>query len=255
MAAWGARDPLAKLRPPVVVGQRSQPLSGAVPAAPRVAAPAQSSAEPLSAEALGWAPPPIPTGAYNPIRAIEESAGKRGLGNTLEDLSTKDARGASEFALEEGEVGRQKSEQEAEAQKDLATIAQSYQRLGVKQTEQARGAGVLRGGALLQSAAKRAANEGKSKEPVTQGLSRQEENDQRSLGKLALGREQEQEDIAKEAARAEREQAQFGIDTRTLEAREAAENGYVSPVSHISDQSKQGAGFVIVGGPQKKQRR
>lgn len=250
MPAWGAPTPLAKrqLQPPAVVRSFAQPRSGGG-VVRQASAPQTAAATPLTAQQLGWQLPPIPTGAANPIREIELNAGKRGLGNTLEDLLTKDSRGAANYDLEEGEVKRGEGEQQEEHDKDVQQIASSYQKLGTRQAEQANGAGVLRGGALLQAAAKRAANEGKSREPVDQALTRQKAGDDRERGKIAVGRQQEHEDIAKEAARAEREEAQFGIDTQTLEGDEASANGYISPVSHLSEQP--GAGFVRVGGPLK----
>lgn len=179
--------------------------------------------------APAWTPPPIPAGAYNPIRDIELNAGKRGTQNTVEDLGTKESRGQASYLLGVEGVKRQEAEQAQGRSEALASLQRSYQRLGVRQTEQAREAGVLRGGAVLQSAAKRTANEGIAKAPIETSFQRQQEGDQRSLGQLALSRQQEAEDDTTGIGRAEREQSQFGVDTQTLEGREAAENGYVAP--------------------------
>lgn len=249
MAAWGARSPLLipRRKPPTVVSSSAQPQSGSAAAAPRVAA--APAASPLSAQDLGWQPPPIPTGAYNPIRDIELNAGKRGLDNTLEELLTKDTRGQSNLLLNEGDIATRETQEGQNHDQALAAIASSFKKLGVRQGEQARSAGVTRGGALLQSAAKRAANETKTREPVDQTYTRQQAADQTNRAQLILNRQREAEDDANATARAEREQAQFGVDTQTLEGREASDNGYTSPVSHLSIQP--GAGFVRVGGPLK----
>jgi hypothetical protein len=251
--AFGARTTLAP-RPPRIVGIRRQPGTGAFvpPTTPRPVSGISS-----QAHQAPWTPPPIPAGAYNPIRDIELQAGKRGVANTLEDLGTKNVRGEGNFLLGQSDIERQRNEQTTERDKALSNIAESFKRLGVRQTEQANGAGLLRGGALLQSAAKRAANQGKATDQVQQTYARQQEADTRALARLALARQQESEDIGTQGSRAEREQGQFGIDTQTLEAREAAENGYESPVGpagahsrgHLSVQP--GAGFVRVGGPLK----
>lgn len=176
-----------------------------------------------------WTPPPIPAGAYNPIRDIELNAGKRGTQNTIEDLGTKESRGQSSYLLGVEGVKRQEAEEAQSRSEALASLQRSYQRLGVRQTEQAREAGVLRGGAVLQSAAKRAANEGIAKTPIEQTFARDQEANQRSLGQLGLTRQEESEDDTTGVSRAEREQSQFGVDTQTLEGREAAENGYQAP--------------------------
>lgn len=253
MAAWGApslgrRFQRQSPRAPVVVGSSRQPTTLGARSAPGVRAAAPQA--PASAQALGWTPPPIPTGAYNPIRDIELNAGKRGASNTIEDLGTKGERGEYDFLNSEGEIKRAEGEQQSDHDQQIAAIQTAFKRLASRQTEGANAAGVLRGGALAQSAAKRAANEGKQREPVDQTLSRALAGDQRALGQLALTHTREIEDQATERTRAEREQAQFGIDTQTLEAREASEAGYTSPVSHLSSQP--GAGFVSVGGPLKR---
>lgn len=258
MSAWGARSPLLiprRRQPPPVVSTRTQARSGGVMAptpAPRPAASRAPATYP-SAQDLGFQPPPIPTGAYNPIRDIELNAGKRGLDNTLEELLTKGARGQSDYLLGEGDIANREAEEGQNHDQALQQISDSFKKLGVRQGEQANVSGLTRGGALLQSAAKRAANEQKTRAPVDQTYTRQQGADQRARAQLALQRQREAEDIASASARAEREQSQFGVDTQTLRAREASDNGYTSPVSHLSIQP--GAGFVRVGGPPKPQRK
>lgn len=198
-----------------------------------------------------WIAPPavIPSSAYNPTLDIELAAGKRGTRNTIEDLLTKGTRGEQGFALDQAEVKRQEGEQGQEHQRVLAALAQNYERLGGRQTEQANAAGVSRGGALLQAAMKRKANEGKAAEPINLNYQHQQEGDQRSLARLALSRQQEGEDIGTGVSRAEREQTQFGIDTNTVKAREATNNGYLDSGGVVARTSTQpGAGFVRVGG-------
>lgn len=188
-----------------------------------------------------YQPQPIPVGAYNPIRDIELQAGKRGLNNQIEDIGTAETRGNDSFVL-----GQQQAQQNRD--RSLATLADSYRRLGVRQNEQANSAGVLRGGALMQAAAKRAANQALAAAPINQSY-------ERGIAGLARARQQEAEDHVTQGSRAEREQGQFGIDTRTLEAREASENGYTDPAGIVARTSVQpGAGFVRVGQPLRRQR-
>lgn len=249
--AFGAQTTLGAYRPPRIIASRPQ----ATHASPLAQRAAQYSP--------GYQPPPIngvwtpgqatiPSGAYNPTLDIELAAGKRGLSNTLEDLLTKGSRGDANYALDSGEVQRQQGEQTAEHQRALTALALQYKNLGTRQTEDANAAGVLRGGALAQAAAKRAANEGRAAEPINLAYQNQQLADTRSLGRLALAHQQEGEDNATAGSRAEREQAQFGIDTRTVEAREATNNGYIDPGGVLARTSQQKGGFVRVGQPLRK---
>jgi hypothetical protein len=204
-----------------------------------------------------WTPAPsvIPAGAYNPIQDIEVRAGQRTLENTLADLATKNSRAESDLTLSEGDIQRQEKEQGEDHAHALATLALNYQRLGGRQTEAARAAGVSRGGALLQAAAKRAANQKRDTEPIDQAYQRALEGDHRALARLVLARQRESEDSATAGSRAEREQGQYALDTRAVEAREATANGYIDPggvVPHTSIQP--GAGFVRVGYPARRRR-
>jgi hypothetical protein len=192
--------------------------------------------------------PTIPAGAYNPTLDIELAAGKRGTNNTLEDLLTRASRGDANYALETGEVHRQEAEQGAQHASALASLAHQYAALGSRQTEGANAAGVGRGSALAQAAVKRALNQARSAEPVNTAYHQQQLADTRALGRLALAHQQEAEDNATAGSRAEREQNQFGIDTRTVEAREATNNGYIDPGGVIARTSQQKGGFVRVGG-------
>lgn len=199
--------------------------------------------------------PVVPSAAYNPSLDIELAAGKRGTANTLEDLATKNTRGAQGFALDQAEVAREEGEQTTAHDRALASIAQGFTRLAGRQAEGANAAGVGRGSALAQAATKRAANQSLANAPVNQAFHVQQEGDQRSLARLALARQQEAEDISTQGARAEREQNQFGIDTHTVENREATNNGFLDSGGVMSRTSTQpGAGFVKVGQPLKPQR-
>lgn len=231
MAGWGVGGPGASLvdqvraqysgAPYRITGSIAQPASGGIgmrnPPSTTAMAPA------------AWTQPPIPTAAYNPIRDIELAAGKRGTQNTIEDDTTKEAQDNSNLLLNTEGVQREEGEQQTAEQKALSTLAESYKKLGVSQEQGANKAGVLRGGALLQAAQKRAANEGVTKGSDEQALQTQLTNDQIKRGQLTLTNQRELEALLTSSSRAEREQAQFGVDTKTLEAREASENGYVAP--------------------------
>lgn len=159
--------------------------------------------------------PPIPTGFYDPIRDIELAAGKKNAENTVEDIGTQRIRGGEDFTHGEEELG------EGE-QTSLGLIKQATERLAGKQAEQENATGTLYGGARLAAAAARAGNETKEREPVVKGY-------ETALGKLVTAHGREGEDLGTKEHRTEHEQEQFGIDTQTLEGREAANNGYIAP--------------------------
>lgn len=184
-----------------------------------------------------WEAPPsvIPSAAYNPTLDIELAAGKAGTKNTIEDLLKGDTRGESNRLLSEHELEEQHG-------RTLAQLVQNYQRLAGRQTEQANAAGVSRGGALLQAAQKRAANQTKAQEPIDTSF-------HNALAHLALNRQREHEDATTGIGRAESAQQAFETGTRQVEAREATNNGYIDPGGVIARTSTQpGAGFVRVGG-------
>jgi hypothetical protein len=249
---FGARTTLTR-RPPLVTAVRKQANSGSGGARQRSSSSSSSSP--------GYLPPPpggaykpyqpvVPSAAYNPTLDIELEAGKRGTANTIEDLLTKRSRGDAGFAIDQGELQREEGEQSAAHDRALKSIAQGFQRLGVRQTEGANAAGVLHSGALAQAAQKRAANEATAREPVDVAYAQQQGANKRALARLALAHQQEGEDTGTGISRAEREQAQFGIDTRTVENREATNNGYLDSGGVIARTSQQrGAGFVKVGQP------
>lgn len=198
-----------------------------------------------------WTPPPIPSGLYNPIRGIELEAGKRGMENTLQDVKTGEAQGLANFnlGLEGIQGGLAHTEAEDRAARDtdvaknreaLEALGRRYKNLASTQEQNANQAGVLQGGAMLQAAAKRAANEGIERNAQNAALRRAEEGIERNLSNAreqaslaehgeGLKRQEEQQGLETKGTRAEREQNQFGLDTRMLEGAEASQRGYMAP--------------------------
>jgi hypothetical protein len=163
---------------------------GAAPRAPvkaigtplRVKSPAP---KPAAAPAAPWAPPPWPpTGAFNPQRELEVGEAKRGLEQQELEGNTTRTRYGSAYATDMSEYDRQGREQTDAYNKGLALLAESYQRLGTRQTEAANKAGLLQGGALLQSAATRGANEAKERQKRTEANTLAQEKLDRARGKM-----------------------------------------------------------------------
>jgi hypothetical protein len=194
----------------------------------------------------------IPPSYYSPKWSEQLDAGKRSTEHEIDELETKGTRGASDYGIGLSELEHQKANalanlnttrgrQEQDKQRMLAQLADSYKRLGVKQTEGANTAGVLYGGAVLQSAAKRAANEGVQKAGTEQTFQRQLQDDatreaqinegnENSAGHLTLSHQREGENINKyEIPYAKENILSFEEGIGREEAKEAADNDYAPP--------------------------
>lgn len=180
-----------------------------------------------------WAPyqpPPIPTNYYNPARDVELGAGKRGAEDKLGEIGRNRGYAESDFTEGQENIGRERGQQNQDYQNALATLAESFKRLGVRQEEGANAAGLFSGGALLQAAAKRTANEGTRKKPLELTHSRQEENDNLGLARLTQAHQRTLEGLGSQQEILERENAQSQVDANYLKGQEAAGRGYVPPV-------------------------
>jgi hypothetical protein len=218
---------------PRVVGVRAQPVSGA---APSPAAPATPPAGP-------WVPPPLPTGSYSPVRDVETQEATRGLGQLEGEVGTAQSRDTADYATQKAEIEKTAGQQTEDFNRAQQALAQSFQRLGAQQQQGANRAGVLSGGALLQAAMKRAANEGQQSAVQKTNYARQQEGTQIELAKLArelapaeganpLGGRQEQ-DLLTKLTNAQANNAFFGESQQRLAGQEAAERGYVAPTAPV----------------------
>lgn len=147
-------------------------------------APAAPHAPAAPAAGLG----PIPPGLYSPTRDVELVGGKAQYQQQRSKAERESGYAEDDFGINQAKLGYQKgtgledigterTRQNEAAQKTLAQLAESYKKLGVSQEGQANKAGVLQGGALLQAAAKRAANEGKGRAETNLTLQHQLEDD------------------------------------------------------------------------------
>jgi len=188
-------------------------MAPAPPGGPRVV---RSSAQPITGGRMRrnplawqpWRPTPIPGGYYNPTVDAEQGATERGASDVTQEALTGLTRNNSDYQLAKGgfersqqeglaDIGTARAQEQQDTQQALSRLSESYKRLAGKQEEQQNVGGVLQGGAALQAAQKRSANELKEQEPIKQtdqrnlaalGLKQTqlEEGTQRSLGDLAL---------------------------------------------------------------------
>lgn len=177
-----------------------------------------------------WAPTPIPTNYYDPVRDVEQAAGKRGAADRLDEIGRNRGYAESDFTQGQEKIGRERTRQNQDYQNALATLAESFKRLGGRQEERANAAGVFGGGALLQAAAKRTANEAIRRKPLDLSHERNEEGDNLALGALTQAHRRTLEGLGSQQSITEREDAQSGIDANFLKGGEAAGRGYEPPV-------------------------
>jgi hypothetical protein len=132
-----------------------------------------------------WTPPAFPpTGTFNPSREIEVGEAKRGLEQAEGEGATSETQLRNRYATGMSEYDRQANEQTDSYNKGLALLAESFQKLGTRQTEATNKAGLLQGGAVLQAAATRGANEGKERTKQTEANTKAQEAINRSRAKL-----------------------------------------------------------------------
>lgn len=177
-----------------------------------------------------------PSGSFNPSREIEGQEATRGLQQAEGQIGTSRSRDTADYFTQLSEIGRGEGQRTQDLQRNLGLLKQSYERLGTAQQEQANKAGVLQGGALLQAAAKRSANEGQERGKMQTAFDRAQEADQLQRAKLAregappdasnpLGGRAFQ-DLTTQLANLQSNNAFFQQAQQSLAAQEAAERGF-----------------------------
>lgn len=179
-----------------------------------------------------WTPPPIPAGSYNPIRDLELSEGKLATSQGLTGDERQQTNAENGYATNLALLQQRETAEKKTGQETLARLAESYKKLGNRQTEAANAAGELQGGALLASALKRNANEGVTKGADERNLSEQLKADENQRGQISVGESQligpggSLTEAMQNASQSE-QQREEGIGT--LKSNEAAANGYEAP--------------------------
>lgn len=227
-----------------------------------------------------YRPPTPPAGSYDPSLDAQEAAARRGLVDLRGDLGTQQARDVTDYAMGQDELSRARYRNQSDIQsqmignfQDIDTqlnrTAEDEQRqtqllnrqfgiLGRNQLQAVNTAGVIRGGALLQAAARRAENQGIEQQSINQAAARRHEDLSRQrqrveqegaraidrgfedynlgMGKLGLeyslpdannplgGRRYQ--DRTTQVTRAERENTAFGLDIGAQRSYQAAGAGW-----------------------------
>lgn len=181
----------------------------------------------------------MPTGSYDPTLDAQLGQSQRGLGDLRQDTETANTRDTVDYGFQQDTLKQQRDRQFADLDRQVQALQRGYSRLGGRQTESVNAAGLLRGGAMLQAAAKRQANEVIDRQPIETARARVAEDTDQALQRLALdyappsadnplgGRRFQDRTTA--LTRGEREGAQFGIDVNNQKLYQASQVGYVAP--------------------------
>jgi hypothetical protein len=246
-----------------------------------------------------YRPPTPPAGSYDPSLDAQLAAARRGLGDLQQQIGTQTSRDVTDYATEQEAINRQSGynredlgRQLSRGQADLGLargrgtedynrnvemLTRQYTQLG----QGANQAGVIRGGALLQAAAKRSENQAIEKQPLDTNYQRfladntqagtrlQEDYDTQSargaeatttqLGQLALNYAPPDEnnplggrrfqDRNTDLVTAQREQAFFGQDVGNTKAFQAGASGWDPPQRPANEfVSRSGTPYQVRGG-------
>jgi hypothetical protein len=204
-----------------------------------------------------------PSGYYDPAIDAQVASTQRGYDDTADDAATAQRRAQQDYELGKtaigttydrgmADIGTNRQQTTEDRDTAVANLERSYQRLGNSQRQAQNARGVLTGGARLQAAAKRAANEALDRAPIdtayTRAISgldtsatRLGEDRDTQLGQLGIGYGRQTDDTATALARAGRENEQFKIDARASAAQQAATAGWSPYALQPSNQFGQGA--------------
>jgi hypothetical protein len=208
-----------------------------------------------------WVQPPPPTGSFDPALDAQRRAAGRGLRDTITDTNTANLRDTVDYGLGRDEIARSQTrgledlttgrdQRLGDVDRGLAVLHRGYQTLASQQRQEFQAHGLGYGGAALQAAAKRQANEAFDQQPldvartrIGEDFARQSgrlgEDTSLAYGKLALdlappdasnplgGRRFQDRTTA--LTRARREDTSFGLDTAAEKMFQATQSGWVPP--------------------------
>jgi hypothetical protein len=198
-----------------------------------------------------YKPPSPPSGSYDPALDSQQQAAQRGVLDLRQDLETQGTRALSDYGIGREQLGSsyQQGVQDLQTQQgrasddyrhNLQLLTRNYSNLYESQKEQANQAGVISGGALLQSAAKRQGNYDVQKGELDTGVQRQmqdigtragqlNQDFAAQSGQLGLGLARQGEDRTTQLQRALRENQAFNLDLTGQRAYQAAGSGWSPP--------------------------
>lgn len=177
-----------------------------------------------------YTPPPLPTGSYDPALDAQEQQTQRGYQDTSDDTTLANSRALQDLGTASLGLKQQENDLDVNYGANVAALTKQYGDLATSQGEQDNAYGVLPGGgAALQAAAKRAANQQVAQTALDTQMRRALQPLQQQATQLGTDYSRGVTDRATALTRAGRENTQFAQDTTAEEAYQAAQGGYVAP--------------------------
>lgn len=217
-----------------------------------------------------YAPPPIPSGYYDPNLDATRQAASRGLLNTQQDIGLAGRRAGEDYGLDPNDptyagsqvaginrgytrgtedIATQRRYTDEDYNRNVGLLTRQYTQLGRQQAEGARKYGVTSGGIALLSAAKRAENQGIDRQSLDTGRTRAMEGfdttgrrltEDRDVG-LGQARTIYDRGVADRGTalgRAQGEDTFFGLDTDAQKQFQAQQAGYQAPTGPSNEFTK-----------------
>jgi hypothetical protein len=198
-----------------------------------------------------YVPPLPPAGSYDPALDAQRSAANRGILDTRQDTELGLGRAGQDYGLgvEDLQRGQTRGTEDLDRTqqrgdedygRNTQLLQRSFNILAGQQAQAQRQMGVSTGGAVLQAAAKRQANQGIQQqgldlahtrlgEDVARGRTRLGEDTGEGIGRLGLGYNRQVTDFTTGLSRANRENTAFGLDVNAQRYFQAAQSGWQPP--------------------------
>lgn len=176
-----------------------------------------------------WTPfsPAAPApGSYDPALDATVGQSNRGFSDFQNATALSDSRALQDYGINKNDVNQSRTRSFENLDMQMAALGRRYKSLGNSQLQRASQAGVISGGAILQAAAKRQANQALDQQPIALNRTRVNEDANASLAKLALGYDRGVTDRGTALGIAQRENTQLGLDTQQSRDFQAAQGGW-----------------------------
>jgi hypothetical protein len=196
------------------------------------------------------APTRPPPGFYDPSLDADERASGRGLGDLAEDVdrANLESRNDLNFGLER--IGTSRTRGAEDYGRSVEELNRQYGNLATRQAETARASG-NRGGALAQALRKRAGNQAFDRAPIDTNFGRLNQDLDVQQGRLGVEFQRGWDERNLVALpRAQRENAEFGLDTNAQRWFQSRQAGYEPPTKPANERTVGGL-TVRVGGQRK----
>jgi hypothetical protein len=201
-------------------------------------------------------PPLPPAGSYNPDLDAARAAAGRGILDTRQDTELGLARAGQDYGLGVEDLNRGLADRTDAFHRNTEALQRSFNVLAGQQANAQRQMGLTGGGALLQAATKRQANQQIQQRSLNEDQLRAVRDTNIGIGRLGVGYNRQVTDFGTGLSRAERENSQYGLDLNAQRMFQATQSGWEPPVPqahpmspHPTTRQRHRRGLVGTVGP------